>query len=358
MEAALLAQQLRQRAADYFPELRSEALEVRLLAERRRTNSAIYRFALVAPGRRRCVFVKVPAMRGGGRGSERPYLVPETDPAQKFRVQYAALRAVHEHFRALGDPRLGAVRPLGLLPGERAFAMEEVEGKPLRELLRRASRLGAWRAAELEPAFENAGAWLRAFHAMPADPALATVHAHREDLVELVRTVSRFLAKAIDDEPFFDEVVRATALAARAVLPESLPLGPRFGDFGLTNVLVDARNRVTGIDTLACFRAPIHEDIAYFLTGLETYRGRILSLGLGWGARVAALERAFLGGYFAGEPVPWPEIRLFEILRLLERWSAKLARNRTNAAGRLGVALLDRFSRRRVASLLAASRRP
>lgn len=358
---AALSQHLQEKAGNYFPDLGEGEVGVILLNERRRTNSALYRFRLVGDATR-VVLVKVPSLRGGLLRDARPYLVPEIDPSIKYRVQHAALVALYAHFGDLADPRFGAVRPLDLIPEHAAFVMDEVPGRTLQQLVARSSRLRSpFEWGEIRGSFENTGAWLRAFHEMPVETNAEMIHPKCSDFVQLVEEFTGFLGRSLKDEPFFCSVAEKAKAMARDALQGSLPLGLRFGDFGLTNVLVAADGRVTGIDTLATWYAPIYEDIAYFLTGFKTYRAQILSLGFGFGKdRIAALESAFLKGYFQRDRIPLRELRLYEVLRLLERWSAKLARarNRSGAGARLGAALLNRFLRRTVSSLLQEAYRP
>lgn len=356
-QASQISSYLQQHAADWFAEFANRAVEVRLTAERRRTNSRLYRFELEAEGRCRGVFFKIPGRRGGADPSGRPRLVPESDLGDKYVRHFETLRVIHEHFSALADPRFGTVRPLALVPELAGFAMEEVAAEPLRELLPQAARFRPRRGLrKLESAFENVGAWLRQFHALPVADA-PTLHANRDEFIELVRRYSIHLGEAIGDRAYFARLLDTAARRARTDFPESCPLGPRFGDFGLTNMLVDGGGRVIGIDTLARYRVPIYEDIAYLLSGVASYRGEILSFGLGFGSkRLALLEAAFLAGYFEAAPIPVQQIRLFEVLRLLDRWSAKLSRHQTqgrSARSHFALAVLDRFFRRRIAASLA-----
>jgi len=350
-----LSQHLEKNAAHYFPDFDSGHVEVLLLSERRRTNSAIYRFQLSGNAMCRVVLVKVPSLRGGALRDERPYFIPETDPSIKYRVQYAAMVALHARFSGLSDARFGSIRPLDLLPDHAAFVMEEVAGQTLKRLLPGSSRLlSPFRIGKIRDVFDHTGAWLRAFHEMPVETNLPVVRPGCTEYIDLMGELTSFLGQGLDDKLFFRSVAERTLVVARGVLSESLRLGVRFGDFGLTNVLVANDSRITGIDTLAIWRAPIYEDIGYFLTGLKTYSGQVLSLGLGFGSdRMAELEAAFLRGYFQSQPIPLSEIRLYEILRLLERWSAKIVRMRRRGLGaQIGAPLLNRFMRKTVSSLL------
>jgi hypothetical protein len=92
-------------------------------------------------------------------------------------------------------------------------------------------------------------------------------------------------------------------------------------------VIVGSSGRLTVLDTRAAWRAPIYEDIAYFLTAAKTPRAQARSLGLAF-ARNALdrLEHAFLRGYFGSAPVPVESIRLFELQSLLDKWAANTER--------------------------------
>ncbi len=353
---ATFTQYLQAQARRYFPDLGEGDVVVTLLSKRRRTNSALYRFALASDTARKGVFVKIPSLRGGALRDERPYFIPETDPSIKYRVQYASMDALFARFGDHADPRFGAIRPLDLLPDHAAFVMEEVAGNTIKQLLPKSNRLRSpiW-AGENQDVFENTGAWLRAFHEMPVETSLEVIHPGCTEYIDLIGELTGFLGHGLNDKRFFRSIAEKAEIVARDALKGSLPLGTRFGDFGLTNVLVSPDGRIIGIDTLAIWSAPIYEDIGYFLTGFKTYRAQILSLGLGFGAnRIRALESAFLKGYFHTDPIPLREIRLYEILRLLERWSARLVRTRRRegAGAQLATALLNHFMRRTVSSLL------
>jgi hypothetical protein len=354
---AAFTRHLQVQARHWFGVLGEGVVGVTLSSQRQRTNSAVYRFQITGSAARHVVFVKLPGLRGGDHRDERPYFIPETDPLIKFRVQHAAMVALYGRFGNHTDPRFGAIRPLDILPDHAAFVMEGVVGDTIRQLLPKSSRLRSpFGVGGNRDVFEKTGAWLRAFHEMPMDTKLAVIHPGCTEFVDLMGELTDFLGQALKDERFFRSIAERAEVAALDTLQGSLPLGTRFGDFGLTNVLVSPGDgRITGFDTLAIWSAPIYEDIGYFLTGLKTYRAQVLSLGLGFGAnRIAALESAFLKGYFHADPVPLREIRLYEVLRLLERWSAKLVRNRRQegAGATLGAALLNHFMRKTVSSLL------
>ncbi|MEE9398187.1 MAG: phosphotransferase [Methylococcales bacterium] len=351
-----ISEHLKGQAGNYFPELGGSEVMVTLLSERRRTNSALYRFELAGHGVRRNVLVKIPSLRGGVLRDKRPYFLPETDQLIKYRVQYAAMIALHARFGNLTDPRFGAVRPFELLPDYDAFVMEEIAGKTIKQLLRKSNRLQSpLGIGELRGVFENTGAWLREFHALPVDPNTEVIHSNSVDLVDRIEKLTGFLERAINDENFFRPLAERAGEVARNTLKDPLPLGVRFGDFGLTNVLVSTDNRITGIDTQAIWYTPIYEDIGYFLTGLKTYRPQVLSLGLAFGTdRIGMLESAFLEGYFQTDPIPLREIRVYEIARLLERWSAKSVRahSQQGVGAKFGTAILNHFMRRTILSLL------
>jgi aminoglycoside phosphotransferase (APT) family kinase protein len=123
---------------------------------------------------------------------------------------------------------------------------------------------------------------------------------------------------------------RAIHAAAAEALPEQLPCGLNHGDFAPWNVLVDRGGRVQVIDTLGKWTAPIYEDLARFLFGVELSPQQIWTGGQLVGtAELQWIRHQFWSGYFGAEPVPVRAIRLFECQMTLERWVALEYASRT-----------------------------
>jgi hypothetical protein len=113
--------------------------------------------------------------------------------------------------------------------------------------------------------------------------------------------------------------------AAQTVMPDVLELGMTHGDFAMRNIVVEATQRVTVLDTLARFRAPIYRDVGYFIADLQI--GRVSALVRGVvlrGGRCDDYRRAFLRG-FHGESGADTLVRLYEVQALLERWASIVA---------------------------------
>jgi hypothetical protein len=350
---------LEARAARYFEDFRGTRARATLLHKRSRSYSTIYRFALSTDAASRHVFVKLRAAddRAGG---DRPRATPRVEPGDELRLAHAALVAIHERFAALGDPRLGSVRALDLIPELDALVTEEAEGSQLWPLVAGASRLRPTAVTALGEILGNTGRWLREFHGIEGRPGVATVHDGRDGFFALLDALCDFLGRSLDDQRYFDHIATRTSALAELVIPETSAHGLLFGDYGLTNVLAGPGTRVTALDTLGNWRTPIFLDIAYFLTGIKTHRQQIAMQGRAFSTdRIAALERDFLHGYFASSSPPLEQIRLYEVLKVLERWSGRLALNRRRPFGmrQVGFMLVNRFFRSVIVDLLSDAER-
>jgi hypothetical protein len=296
----------------------------------------------------------------GQQLGHRPCRFPPTDLERKFELEHAALSAIHDHFESLHDPRFGTIRILDSLPNLRAIVMEEVGNPSFRQLFAKDNRLQLlFTSARSDLAFSNAGAWLRAYHSLPNQAEAR--HTRRAEFIELISKFSDYLRSRLDGEPFFQNVASVTTAVALDVLPESLAVGLSHGDYAMRNILVGPRGRVTVLDALARWRTAIFDDIGYFLTNLKMIGPQVISQGLAFEPKlIAHYEHKFLVGYFDHDPVPFRVIRLYEILGLLDRWSASVARfdqhitQRHAAVKRLQQALEDRFFKRRLTDLLRA----
>jgi len=245
-------------------------------------------------------------------------------PAAILDWERATLIAVSDHIERGDDQRLEAVRVFDTFPTDGVIAMEFLPHPTLRRLIRtRCFTPFSQAPGDVVRAATNAGVWLRAFHSMPRPERAVDRLTTRADFLDTIDQLTTFLSDNGQDPEI---VHRASALvhaAAKRDLPEDIPCGLKHGDYAPRNILVAASSRVAVVDTPGRFWSAIYVDIGYFLAGLRTLLPRMLTGGLIPSTRTLdEIESAFLGGYFAEEPVPRQQVRLFEVLTLLARWAS------------------------------------
>ena len=270
--------------------------------------------------------------------SDRPRLMPMTDQSERLGLEFDALRTVEARLKEADDPAFVAIRPLGVLPESGALVMEAFDGDSLHQfLMPRPLRSGS----ELRPSSlaRAAGRWLRILHDTPPSNQVVR-QGTREEIVDAFIAFGSFLAGETGSRRF-EPVIEAGIAAARR-LPDPLPTVITHGDFAPRNILVDGSGRMAVIDLLARWQAPPFEDLAGFLVALQTSRINAATRGLVFGSSIEKLEPAFLTGYYGSEPVPRRAIRVYELLLLLDKWSARASRNRTlGGVRRLRERLID-----------------
>jgi aminoglycoside phosphotransferase (APT) family kinase protein len=354
--AAAAARDLERHLADhagaYFPDLGGESARVCLRREYPRAYSTLYEFEVVGAHGRHAVIVKLPAAAGdpawspGGR--DRPRRATPLDPRRKSEAEFRALAMIHEAFTPLADPRFGTVAPLDFLHAHRALVMEKVAEPRLSALLLRGSRLHRSAQGVAETALRNTGAWLATYHRLGGPARTRVRHGTRAEFEGYVSELTAYLSRYVRDRALLERVRTRVLAAAAEELPAELPMGMSHGDFAPRNVLVAPDGRVTVIDTLARWHAPVYDDIGEFLSALRAPKaqayaqGRLLAPDV-----VAAWEDAFLGGYFGAAPRPMRALRLFEAQAALERLAsvrrASEARGGGGPADRLRTSLTARF---------------
>ncbi len=335
-QSAIFMEHIRENAARYFEGFEEDQIEVRFDEKQERPSSMLYWFTVEDQMQDRGIIVKVPLYRGhlssrsSGASDYKPELFPKTEPRDTHRLGYIALQSISEYFSALGEKHLGTIRVLDYLPEHQAIFTEASRDPSLRKLFLNTSRLRAGsRSHELDLALQNVGKWLRLYHEMSKEDNVQVRHAHRLDYIEAVGTLTNFLGDASHEVAFFKTISAKLKTSALKVLPESLPLGLGHGDFAMRNILVGTDARITVIDTFAKWRTPIYEDIGYFLNAFKMSAPQVISQGLLFGSRqLATYERAFLEGYFEQKSIPYPEIRLYEMLSLLDKWSSVVTHSR------------------------------
>lgn len=325
-------------AALWFPELGDGPVGLRVLGTDARARCYLHRVQLETPAGVRPVVVKVrhsdPALRRLDRFEDRPVLTPERTMSDRdsARREYDDLRAIAEAMRGSEPDRFGVLRPLAWLPDQAGIVMDLVSEPTLRARLLRTSRLRRRRLAPMDDApWRNAGAWLRRFHDHGTDGELPARLTTRDEVTEQLASAAAFvtgrgarsaLLRRLSDRPE----------ATTAVLPSSLPLVPGHGDFVANNMFAGSAGRITVFDPLTRWRVPRGHDLATLTTGLHVLPLQAASQGAALpAADLERYERAVLTGYF-GEDVPWGEVRVHQLLVLLDRWSALVSKS-TRAGG-------------------------
>jgi hypothetical protein len=358
--SAILAE-IRPRIGEWYPDAvdAPAPAEPRVTVERddRRTLNRVVRLLVTAgdtPVARLIVKAENPEPASSPTTDERPRLVPVTVPGQRADLEYDALRLLEDRIATAGDQRFAPIRALAVLEGSRALVMEAFVGRPLHRLLLKSTLRRVSPALRPDALANAAGAWLRLLHDTPSDDSRPIRQGSPEELAERFSAFGEFLARTARPHDFdrFVEIGQAASASLQA-----LPPAIGHGDFAPRNILVDRRGRLAVIDLLARWRSPRYEDVAAFLVAMHTSRANAATQGLLFGRAIDRLEPAFLAGYFGTEPVPRGEIRLFELLLLLDKWSARMIRQATGSGGRVQERLIDRYfdgRSRHLARLLAA----
>ena len=358
-EVDVLTELLRARVGQYFPDLPESAMGVRLRGVRQRPSSTLYAFEVGGSGSGRAhgLLVKQarmatghPAPRSPGV-ADRPRLAPFIDPATRRGLEYRALAAVQRQFDP-ADARYRALRVYDFIPERQAIVMELSDGPALRDRVV-AARL-PWVHRSLDRAFENAGAWLHAFHGL-REPVGEPRHTTPLEFVAVVRDLAGYLGETLGEAAFFDRVATRLSQQAKVLLPQLLPSGLAHGDYAARNVLVGEEDRVTVIDIAGSWQVPIYEDIAYFIVSLETAWAQLVSQGRMMGRDdLQRYRTSFLAGYFSAGAPPRDELRLYEALLLLDRWVARLwAASGSQGRSSFALRLANRSLRRMLEDLVA-----
>lgn len=318
--------QLEQRATEYYPDLYATGLRVEPTNFEQRRQSSLQFFELSDGRSTHEVVVKFSegaASGGMPADRDRPRLgLPLAELGQAIIHQRQAIQLTYQHFHGLGDPRLGALRLLDVGEDGRSFALEVVHDPTLKELIGH-HRLGRNKREHLLAACFNTGVWLREFHSIAPPSHARDVRSDRSEFLQALSDFCAYLAEVRGPRAFFVTVEEALRRAASAVLPTRLPLGLAHGDSAPRNIFVNANGRVTALDMLAAWRAPVYEDLAYFIVDLATSRSQAFSFGVAQSATfLSELKDAVFAGYFAQAPIPSQIIDLFSVLVALDRWAS------------------------------------
>ena len=327
---AALTTRAAERGAAWFPELNADRTAARLTRRHPRRHALVVILELSDGVTSRLAVAKMPRPYSGPQLDglpSRPTLSPAAEPGELARAWYRGLERSHRHFTALADPHLGSIRPLDLLEDLDAVVMEYVDRPNLRTRIVAEAR---WHASgePVDRLIEHAGRWLREYHAAGGLAELPLRCPTRSDLLSAFDRFLTYLADVSGEVRYFQALGEMAARMAEHYLPDTLPLVVAHGDYAPRNVFVGPGDRVAGFDAAPRVLGPSYEDVARFLVAVRTSGVQVLSFGRAYAtARLDSLQERFLHGYYAGEPPPLPALRAFELLVLLNKYSAVIARS-------------------------------
>jgi hypothetical protein len=237
--------------------------------------STVQQVSLRTESRTVCAYIKIPKPRGqGAEGTSRA--------ERMLEHEYHATLALYETLR--DDPRFGVVKPLAWLPEHRALVTEEVEGRPLGELL-----LGGASTEELVVAASRIGAWINQYEKVfPASGSirLEQRRAYLDDRLTLLQ--GRVLSAA--DRRW---ALNRFDVLADEIGSATLPAVAIHADFTPYNIIVGSDGRVTVLDFTMAKIGTQYNDLAHLWFHLELIGTR--RRGLREACR--DMQRALLGGY-------------------------------------------------------------
>ena len=235
-----------------------------------------------------------PARRTRPRiASDRPRLVPMTEPVRASQLEFEALRTVEARLAEVGDPGFRAVRALGILPEStrsswrRSMASRSIDSScGVRSAPDPRSRPRSWRG---RPDGGSASCTTRRRRRQVGPPGDEAGGRRR---LRRVRVVPR----RRDGCAPHRRGHRGGSRRPHGRLPDPLPTVITHGDFAPRNILVDGSGRLAVIDLLARWQAPPSRISPGFLVALQTSRANAATRGLLFGRTIDRLEPAFLSG--------------------------------------------------------------
>ena len=343
----VILERVRERADEWFPGVGGRPpVRLRRLVERPR--AVLYAVHVGEGAARPQVLAKVrrgwpDTVREVGA---RPRLSPSLLTAsEQTALEFAGLGAIRTIFGS-GDPAFGAVRPLEHLADEDTILMEYVDAPTLRGALNRTSRfsqpLGRRAHRGREDAWRGAGAWLRTFQQQMPGEGRPARQATRDEVVDRFEAFGTFLTDRIGARAA-GNAAQCGALRAADVLPPRLPLAVGHGDYAPRNVFLLRDGRLAVFDPLPRWLVPRFEDVCRFLVAVRMHGLQLHTHGLAYSAEdLDRRERAVIEGYCGSEAVRLPELRCYQLLITLDKWTALVDSPSRSWSGRLRGASLQR----------------
>jgi Phosphotransferase enzyme family len=322
------------RAHEWFPEVaQSPAVQIDILSRRPSCSLFVARLGsepgaprILAKARATSVGHDTAARASTGTVARPTLGAGPLNPFEQTAAEFRALQTIHAVFGG-EHPAFGAVRPLDLLAGEATILMDYVDAPTLRQRVMGEVRVRRqWNADARDPlAWRRAGEWLKAFQDAATMQILPARQSTREEVTERFTAYHDYLAAQLGPRGVGDVARRGAALAAE-VLPERLPLAVGHGDYAPRNMFVGADARVTVFDPLPRWRVPRYEDLCRFMVSLRLLGVQVHTGGVAIDGRlIEEHERQVLTGYLGDDRSSLAQVRSYQLLILLDKWSALVA---------------------------------
>lgn len=252
-------------------------------------------------------------------------LKPVSGPLAKSKLEFEALTAISRHFDALEDPRFGWIGVYAHLENPPATVVERLREPTFDKLLRDPGLIVD--GYDRSKALKNLGGWLAEYSRISM-PQLEVRDAKASQVIEGMLKLVDIISKSNTWPRLPSGIGDVIRQQAPDVLPVDLPLGLNHGDFAPRNVFIGSGSRVTVIDSLGRYLAPIYEDITYLLVELlaGAVRLRRSSLPVST-AELASMRAELLAGYGMADDAV---LSIFELRALLDKWRSLAQRSRSS----------------------------
>ena len=322
-----LAQRIAPHTHEWFPDPQHSGVELRVLADR---PSCVLLTVHLDGAEVPVALAKVrrdwPAVC-----SRRPSTMRrEAATAEQLTLlEWAGLQSIE---RACGDTAgLGVVRPLLLMRDDAALVMSFVDAPTLRSTVLGLSRMRRSRGSLDEAAAGCllAGRWLRTFQERCGEVHRPARQGTRAEVVDRMRAYGEFL-----DSRAWRRLATAGLKLVTGLFPDDLSLAVGHGDFAPRNMLL-LDGRLTVIDPLPRWQVPVYDDLCRLLVGIRLIGEQVHTHGLAFGSEtLGVLEEAAIASYL-GPDADRAQLRSYQLLILMDKWTAMLDNPRRDVPGRL-----------------------